>query len=218
MKLHYYLFGLVLTTSQITQVQAVNVLIIDVRNRFIASSQPISDETSAPLTTGDLVQLGYFETTTAPTTSGAAAFSNFVPLTDPAGTLAATLASDNAGTFLGQVALQDDINAPSAPSLNLQFALRFYNSSTVAGATFFNTVTTPDWTFSFVDQAVTPPPLPSLIDLSGFNNASNAAINSAVWEGVPFQTTIANTAAIPEPSSSILLLGAGLLLGARRRK
>ena len=66
------------------------------------------------------------------------------------------------------VTLDDMINVPSGTPSTLQYGLRFFNASTEADATFFNIVTNEDWTFTF--QNVTPAPLPSTIDLSGFNN------------------------------------------------
>ena len=199
------------------EAQAVNILTIDVRNRFISASNPISDDLNSPLMATDLIQLGYFDTS-APTTSGAVTFDNFVPLSDPNGDLATNLGLDSSGTFSGEAQLSDELNAPDASSLSLQFGLRFFNGTTEETSTFFNTVTNSAWTFAFVDEATSPPPLPSLIDISGFNQSSRDAVTSAVWQGTPFQTSVA-VVAVPEPGTSITaFLGAALLLGARRRK
>ena len=204
----WYLLGLLPTLSH-----AANTLTLNVRNSFIAASNPLTDEEGSPLTSSDLFQLGYFDSA-APTLGGSTDFSNFVPFLDPSGEITDALGLTDSGTFSGEVTLDDMINVPSGTPSTLQYGLRFFNASTEADATFFNIVTNEDWTFTF--QNVTPAPLPSTIDLSGFNNASDADIDGAVWLGTPFQAT---QATIPEPSSSIsLLLGAALLLGSRRRK
>ena len=108
----------------------------------------------------------------------------------------------------------DDV--PGTGAQTLQFGIRFFNNSTKGGSTFFNTVTNEAWRFAFSPDGTNPPPTDSEMFLDPI--AGGPTVASAIWEGgaaSAFKTTVP----VPEPSSSLtLLLGAGLLLGSRRRK
>jgi hypothetical protein len=100
------------------------------------------------------------------------------------------------------------------PASMTQLAIRFYNGTTIANSTFYNTVTDAAWKW------VNPATPPSTVTLS-------LADSGLVWESIvrgmdantAFHTSIAT--AIPEPTTvTSMLIGAGMLAGAilRRRR
>lgn len=178
---------------------------IDMLNTFFGETNPFVDENSVNLLSGDLVQLGYFETAGAPTTNGDS-FNSFVPIETVAFTVGVS------GEFSDTADLIDTVDLPSTNSQQLQFGLRIFNAPAEGTATRFNTVTDSDWTFTFWN-GVGAPPTNSSMALD-----PNFGIEAPVWQdsGNPFQTSIT---IVPEPSTSLTaLLGLAFLTGKRRRK
>jgi hypothetical protein len=103
----------------------------------------------------------------------------------------------------------------SLPSAGTRLALRFYNNTTIAGSSFYNTVTDSQWLW----LAPNTPPSSVAISLND---------SPLIWESIAaqgqapntaFHTTI-STAAVPEVSTMIcpLLAGAALIFHALRRR
>src|SRR5260370_35596680 len=93
----------------------------------------------------------------------------------------------------------------SLPAANTQLALRFYNGTTIAGSTFYNTVTDSLWKWG----ALATPPSTVTMSL----NDPGLLWESIVLDGQPantaFHTTISVTP-VPEPPTWSLLALAGL--------
>jgi len=182
-------------------------LTIIVQNEFAGSSNPIFDELGATLNTGDVARLGYFELVDGPAVDGDL-FTGFVPIS----TVLVNI--DANGNFSQTITLDDMADLPGTTSQTLQFGIRFFNDSSEAAATFYNTVTDSDWQFTFSNAI--PPPTDSEMLLDPILGEAGV-----VWEdgsASAFSTTI-RTDAVPEPSTAIsALLGLGFLLGSRRRK
>lgn len=187
---------------------------INMQNTFFGSTNPFRDNTNGPLANGDLVQVGYFELGSAPAMDGDS-FDGFVPISTSLGLPLGLSVGDN-GEFSATVELDNALDV-STGSLTLQYALRFFDASSTAAATFFNTVTNSDWQFTFT--ATNPPPPNSEMLLDPVLGGGTVA--SSIWEGgaaSAFGTTVP-AEPIPEPSTALsALLGLGLLIGARRRK
>ena len=183
---------------------------------------PIRDNTGTELSSGvdtangdgALIELGYFD-------GGSGTFSgNWIALTGPSSsnpTLVTTvgdLSSQDGtqsipnGLFFIQV-LFDDSGSPdttaSLPAGGTQLAVRFYDSTTRASSSFYNTATNANWTLKTKDS---PTPSPTLVDFDSSNFAP-------AWEDSsnPFRTTLV----VPEPSS-VALLGLGSLAMILRRR
>ena len=96
-------------------------------------------------------------------------------------------------------------NLPSSTSIPL--CIRVYNGTTVAGSTFFNTVSNNAWLW------LTPVDSPSIATVSMSLDQAGA-----VWQGgasSALKTTIVNT---PEPASAGLAIIGGLAVLLRRRR
>jgi len=197
-----YTLALLLVTAATAPAATLTIVMSNNNNAFNLTN-PFLDSTGSNLSSGDLVQLGYFELAGAPVNNGDS-FDSFVAVESVSFAVGAD------GKFTDQVTLDDSIDLPGTSSQTLQFGLRIFDASTSAAASSFNTVTDDEWQFSF--STANPPPTPSELNL-----VPNFGATNPVWEnaGTPFQTSIA----IPEPSTSLTaLLGLALLTGKRRRK
>ncbi len=161
---------------------------------------------------GDLVELGYFSTS-SDTFAG-----TWIPLTGPesnnpslvttigdlpsGGTLAL------AGSFVTQNVFNDSGVTPTnndIPGTGVQLALRFYDGSSSAGS-MYNTVTSTSWLWTTLKAIPIPPDTIKI----------NLAADVLKWEadgGSAFRTAL-----VPEPSSTALLGLGGLALFRRRRR
>jgi hypothetical protein len=157
------------------------------------------------------LQLGYF--------TGAPFTSTWVPLTGSGGAnsafsttsigdITANGAGDGSFAMNLNFTLGSGTSGVSLPANLTQLAIRFFNNTTIAGSTFYNTVTDSTWLWK------TPATPPASVDIS----LANLGL---VWEGgvnSAFHTTIPT--AIPEPSVlALVALGLGLIpvTWARRR-
>ena len=185
------------------------VLSINMTNNFDAFnvSNPFNDEFGNFLANGDLVQLGYFELGDAPASNGDS-FDNFVAID----TVSFSVGVD--GKFSDTANLDDAVDLPGTGSLTVRFGLRIFNAPNENGATRFNTVTHPDWDFTFLPPSNPPPPAQEiLLDPVG-------GVQNPIWQDAanPFSTSL-ESVPIPEASTSLAsLLGLVLLAGRRRRK
>jgi hypothetical protein len=194
---------------------------------FDSGSQTLFNQSNAVLSggssndgNGDVLQLGYF--------TGANFTGSWVPLSGQGSANTAVISGSNDNETYNQTSI-GDLNGNGAgdgtfaisldfvsgnptsgnnlPAANTQLAIRFYNGTTIAGSTFYNTVTDSLWKW----QAPTTPP--SVVTMSLDDTG-------LVWEGgsnSAFHTTIAT--AVPEPSTvASVLLGVGLLTMARPRR
>lgn len=188
---------------------------------------------------GAVIQLGYFSAATTGTVAG-----NFLgvwtPLTgegsannggniagsSPAETFNKTSIGDNGGAdgefgitvVFNSTVLGTFNNLPSSTSIPL--AIRFYNGTTIAGSTFYNTVSNDLWLWKFPAAAA---PLPPTINMSLGASATGPGLK---WESVNVfaqpaatsgTTSIPNVVA-PEPTSAALLMVGLVSLAARRRR
>jgi hypothetical protein len=158
---------------------------------------------------GAVLQLGYFTgipftSTWVPLTGSGGANSAFS--TTSIGDTTANGAGDGSFAMNLSFTLGSATSGVSLPANLTQLAIRFFNNTTIAGSTFYNTVTDATWLWK------TPATPPASVDIS-------LADAGLIWEGgvnSAFHTTIA----IPEPSVLALVgLGLGLLpvAWARRR-
>jgi hypothetical protein len=203
---------------------------------FESGGQTILNQTGALLsggTTADgdgaVIQLGYF--------SGATVGNNFagtwIPLTgdgsaNTGGAISGTNpllsfnktsigdpnSSEGNGTFALTVNFDTanpgtNNNLPSSTSIPL--ALRFYNNSTVASSTFYNTVSNDLWLWR------TPVDPPNFVNV--FVTLADTGLEwQSIAEGGAAGTAFRTSIPIPEPSTA-LLAGLGLLgLATRRRR
>jgi hypothetical protein len=178
---------------------------------------------------GAVIQLGYFTGSTATFTGTWVALSGEGTLNS-----AAIITGSNSNETYNKTSIGDlngngagdgtfgislDFGGTAASSFNLpssgiQLAIRFYNGTTIAGSSFFNTVTDSLWTWK--TPATPPAPVNMTLDDAGLVWQSIFSFGQAGTTA--FHTSIAT--AIPEPSTlaCLLLGGAGTLaLGARRR-
>lgn len=183
---------------------------------------------------GAVIQLGYF--------TGASAGSNFlgtwVPLTGEgsANTGGSIAGSNPAGETFNKTSIGDNGGADGEFGITVQFsdsvagtfnslpqstsiplAIRFYNNTTIALSTFYNTVSNDSWLWKI---PATPSPLPPTVAMS---LGSTAAFKwqSVVVNGQPAAT--AGTTSIPvigapEPTSAALLMLGLVSLASRRRR
>lgn len=198
-----YTLALLLATAATAPAATLTIVMSNNNNAFNLTNPFLDSTGSNFLANGDLVQLGYFETTGTPGNNGGS-FDGFVAVESVSFAVGAD------GKFTDQVTLDDANDLPGTNSQELQFGLRIFDASTIAAANFFNTVTDDEWVFSFSNA--NPPPTPSELNL-----APDFGATDPVWQdaGNPLQTSIT----IPEPSTSLTaLLGLALLAGKRRRK
>lgn len=177
---------------------------------------------------GAVLQLGYFTGSTATFTGTWVALSGEGTLNSAAiitgsnsnetynKTSIGDLTGNGAGDGTFGISLDFGGTAASSfnlPSSGIQLALRFYNGTSIAGSTFFNTVTDSLWTWK--TPATPPAPVNMTLDDTGL-----------VWQsifsfGQPSATAFHTAIAIPEPSTlASLILGGGalVLVGVRRRR
>lgn len=163
---------------------------------------------------GALIELGYFTGNTSSFTG------TWVALTGPSSnntslitTVGDVTAQDGSimvpdGLFAIAATFDTDIATASndLPVAGAQLALRFYDSTTRAASSHFNTVTSTAWTFT---APADPAPIPIDINLDSVSDPF-------VWQdsASPFQTTLV----VPEPSSAALVGLGGLALLLRRRR
>jgi len=176
-------------------------------NNVALSPGPSSTPNSSP-GDGAVIQIGYFSTSTdsfagtwIPITGAGSANTSLLTTIGDGGDNTV----DSAGIFNGTISFNDALASASTnlPPDGTQLAIRFYNGTTIAGSTHYNTVTSTSWNFK---APSTPAPLPESLDLDSdplkWEDANNA-----------FKTSLA---IIPEPSTA--LLGAIGALGLLRRR
>lgn len=188
---------------------------------------------------GAVIQLGYFSlaTTGTPTSNflgvwtpitgeGSANTGGNVAGSSPAETFNKTSIGDNGGAngeFGITVVFSDSVpgtfnNLPQSTSIPL--SIRFYNGTTIAGSTFYNTVSNDAWLWKFPAAAA---PLPPTINMSLGSSANGPGLK---WESTNVfaqPTANAGTTSIPivgapEPTSAALLMIGLVSLAARRRR
>lgn len=114
-----------------------------------------------------------------------------------------------AGTFFGENLNFDDAD-PIFGGLPVRVAVRIFDSIDAIGNADFNTYTSSN-DFFILES---PDPLNPNAGRADFS-INTEADPGLIWQGTPFQTSVA----VPEASTSLsALLGLTLLLGARRRK
>lgn len=173
---------------------------------------------------GTVIQLGYF---TSATTSNNF-LGNWVPLsgqlslntaysTTSIGDTTAAGAGD--GTFgLDLFFIQGDLTkGNSLPgAVTIPLAIRFFNSTTIATSTFYNTVSDDLWLWKLpATPAPTPPQVVISLDHANLEWES-IAVNTQAPSSA-FKTSIPTIAA-PEPASTGLLMVGLVSLAARRRR
>lgn len=196
-------------------------------NQITAAMNPLTGGTAAD-GDGAVLQLGYF--------SSAAAGNNFagmfIPLSGEGsanfglipGSLAETYDQTSVGdqTINGAgdgtfaLTLNFTMGNPSTgnnlPAAGTPLSIRFYNGTSIAGSTFFNTVSNNAWTFK------TPTTPPSNVTIS--LDDAGIVFESIAVNGQAADTAFHTTIAIPEPSTyALMAFGVtGLLLLSRRKQ
>lgn len=181
---------------------------------FYTSSGSLLDAGTPAPGDGAVLQFGFY----SGATHNAPFAGNFIPLTGPGsihgwsstlGDGPGATAVRPAGQFFSSVffdlftdTTNDDLPIPGVP-----MAIRFYNGTTIAGSTEFNTVSNVSGAWDWH----------STIGGSDHAFADLSAPGLLLWERGP--TTAFHTEAIvPEPSSTALLIVATVLVAARRKK
>lgn len=190
-----------------------------------ATGQALSAGTTA---TGDgaPVQVGYYVGADSlnPFGTGNAAF---VPLIGPnslfgvttlsIGDVAANgggpgkLFSDELNLFAGT---NGGANDGLFPAVGTPLSIRFFNGATIAGSPVFEAVSNNLWLW----QAPRNAPLNPAITLFFDDGVLRARSGQSVSPGAGLRTNTANPEAVPEPSSMLLVMSAGLLVFRRNRK
>lgn len=175
---------------------------------------------------GTVLQLGYFSgpnftgTFTALSGEGSANM-GIIPGSVPAETYNKTSIGDlnvngaGNGTFALSLdfVLGDPLTGNNLPANGTQLAIRFYNGTTMANSSFFNTVTDSLWVWK------TPATPPASVTLS--LDDANLVWESIARVGQAGSTAFHTTIPIPEPSTMVsMLTGAGMLglIVIRRRR
>jgi hypothetical protein len=197
---------------------------------FDSGSQTVFNQGSTPLSggttadgDGDVLQLGYF--------TGANFTGTFIPLSGngslntaivPGSTIAynqTSIGDLNAngagdGTFAMSLdfVLGSGTSGNNLPTGGTLLALRFFNGTTVANSTMYNTVTDPLWVW----QNPATPPVNVTLSLDDLGLLWESIVKNGQASTTAFHTSIST--AIPEPST-YLLFGAGALgmMALRRR-
>ena len=158
---------------------------------------------------GDLIQVGYF-------TGGTSSFSGtWIAITGIGSSNPSLVTSigdggdeTSNGIFSINITFDTSDSGKSGdlPATGTQLGLRFYNDTTSATATHYNTVTDTSWTFK---ELINDPSTPRALDMD--------TAPSLVWQDDlnPFVTSLE---VVPEPSSTALLGLGGLALSLRRRR
>ncbi len=188
----------------------------------------LMDSADNPLAAGSILQVGYFlgiDTETAdPGAFGKTQWDTFTALTGPFSlNTSLTAVTENLGgpfppaIYRLDMTIDDesaDANAKTFPPFASLIGIRVFDTTdpSAIGSADYNTATSrqDSWTATGPDGVGG---TGVVLGMAGGGTATNPDL---FWEfnSSPFQTV-----AIPEPSSSLsLLLGVGLLLGARRRK
>ena len=177
----------------------------------------LNNSLGVPLPVGSVIQIGYIPGAIAdPATYSTATWGSFIPLTgdgsNNSGTHPTAMGDGSAPAGFYTVGVSFDTTAHSdVPAASSRIAVRFYDGTTIANSTFYNTVSInhSDWE-SVVPTAQGPPPANATMDFHGPGSGG-----TFVWEddSNPFKTSVL----IPEPSSALLgLLGVVFLLRRRR--
>lgn len=217
---------IILTLALFASCTAINAAIVT-QIDFNTDGPLFVNQLGAPLSAGGqangdgfLYQLGYFSTaTTANNFSG-----TWVPLTGE-GSLNSDFASSRIGdgdgadgevyasfTFDTGVSTRGS----ALPSSNaVPLSIRFYNASTIAAATFYNTVSNDLWLWK---SPATPAPLPPTVFMSLTDPGlafESVDVNGQTLGASQLRTTIP----VPEPTSAFLVaVGAAGLMMRRRRQ
>lgn len=217
-------FALVVTSVGMLSYGATLVTTVnfDSGSRLLVNSNGVTPLTGGTIADGNgaVLQLGYFSTSTA-----ADLFSGtFVPLTGE-GSLNTTFANSSIGDQTanggvdGRFALTLNFTSGNAgtgnslPAANTFLAIRFYNATTIASSTFFETIADTAWLWKSPSN---PPSNVSIsLDDSGLKRQSNPGAASPA-AGTPISTAIPTAA--PEPTSTALVLVGLVSLAARRRR
>ena len=176
---------------------------------------------------GAIIQLGYFSGanftgTFTPLSGQGSANTAIVPGSSPPEMYNQTSIGDRsaffagAGTFSLQLSftLTDSTSNNNLPAAGTQLAIRFYNGTTLANSSFFNTVSSTSATWLW--QAPNTPP--ALVEIS--LNDPGLVWESIVRAGQSANTAFHTTIPIPEPSTIALLgfaLAAAPVVYIRRR-
>lgn len=158
---------------------------------------------TAALGDGAVLQLGYYTGATQ-----SSPFSgNWIPLTGPGSLHAITSTIGDSNSYLaGNFGIISDFKSTyqGMPPLGTPLAIRFYDSTSLTTANYFNTVSNTDSTWNWITSS------PNATMALSIQRSSPTQI----WQGgadSAFRTTIAT----PEPSSA-LLAACGALLAFRR--
>ena len=185
-------------------------------------TNPLRDEIGNPLMAGTdapddgaIFQIGYFAAGPSPN------WDSFVPISSTPGSNHLTTMGDEGGAPVDDangmggifsVALTLDVNDPAdaallPPGYPAQLAIRFFNGTSVASSTHYNTVTSNAATWN-LNPPATPPDVPASLNMDA---------GGLVWESgaLGHYQTVLSTA--PEPSTTLLVLLAGAIFLRRRR-
>ena len=177
----------------------------------------LNNNLGVPLPEGSVIQIGYIPGAIAdPASYSTATWATFIPLTgdgsNNSGTHPTVMGDGSAGAGFYTVGVSFDTTVHSdVPLASARIAVRFYDGTTSANSTLYNTISMnlSDWE-SVVPTDTGPPPANATMDFHGPGFGG-----TFVWEDPsnPFKTSLL----IPEPSSALLgLLGVVFLLRRRR--
>ena len=170
---------------------------------------------------GAVLQVGYFSSATA----GNNFAGNFIPLTGEGSlfnvktTIGDSILNGggNGNIFSDRLDLLTGLNGGAndglLPAANTPLSIRFYNATTIAASTFFETVSNNIWLFKTPAAAPNNPTVNLFFDSAGLV-AKSGAIVAAPGTNINTNTPTA----APEPTSAALLMVGLVSLASRRRR
>jgi hypothetical protein len=193
-----------------------------------SGSRSLRDNLGVPLTVGNpslngdgaILQIGYYSTATiADNFSG-----TFIPLTG-AGSLfgVVTTIGDTAsnGPSDGEIftdpinlfgGTNGGVNDGLFPAPGTPLSIRLFNSTTLGGATFTESISNDLWLWQTPANAPSQPIINLFLGSAGLTAKSGASVSS------PSANVGTNTPVVPEPTSAALMMVGLLSLAARRRR